>query len=97
VIFEWDHEKNDLNKEKHGLSFELASLVFHDPNLLSWVDNRFDYDEERWISLGAIKSTLILVVVHLVKEESDGQEKIRIISARKATKQQRELYVRGSL
>jgi len=81
---EWDKNKNRLNKRKHGLSFETASLVFLDPFLLSVPDNRHTYSEERWQSLGLIQDILIYVA-HTVGETDHGEEIIRIISARAAT------------
>ena len=82
--FEWDKNKNRLNKKKHGLNFEIASLVFQDPFLLSVPDDRHSYLEERWQSLGLIQGVLIYVA-HTVEEDSNGEEIIRIVSARAAT------------
>ncbi|SRR5579883_1303931 len=82
--FEWDNKKNLLNKRKHGLSFEVASFVFQDPFLLSVPDDRHDYVEERWQSLGLVQGILIYVA-HTVGEDQNGEEIIRIISARAAT------------
>lgn len=89
--FEWDKSKNQLNRKKHGLSFEIASFVFQDPFLLSVPDNRHNYPEERWQSLGLIQETLIYVA-HTVEEEGDGEEIIRIISARAATPSETKRY-----
>lgn len=58
--FEWDNNKNHLNQKKHDLSFETAQHIFIDPFMLSWLDDRFDYDEERWIGLGAIFKVVII-------------------------------------
>lgn len=82
--FEWDKNKNRLNRRNHGLSFETASLVFQDPFLLSVPDDRHGYSEERWQSLGLIQEVLIYVA-HTVVETDHGEEIIRIISARAAT------------
>lgn len=85
--FSWDEDKNKKNKQKHGISFEIAKQVFDDSALLSWLDNRFeDYEEERWISLGCIDDLVVIVVVHTFRSHSNEQETIRIMSARKATK-----------
>jgi uncharacterized DUF497 family protein len=55
--FTWDNNKNNLNKQKHKLSFEIAPKVFDDPVALSWEDKHFeDYDEERWITRFCAKS-----------------------------------------
>lgn len=76
--FEWDEEKNKQNREKHGISFETAACVFTDPNVLI-VSDPFE-DEERWDAIGIVDSVLFVVYT-----ERTG-DKIRIISARKATK-----------
>lgn len=91
--FAWDETKNKLNKQKHGLSFELAKHTFDDPHLLSWLDdNHEDYQEERWINLGCINNLLVIVIIHTLRKNEHAQEIIRIISARKATKKEREAY-----
>lgn len=89
--FEWNINKNLFNKKKHGLSFETASFVFEDPFLLSVPDSRHSYSEERWQSLGLIGQILIYVA-HTVKEDDNGQEIIRIISARAATPRETKQY-----
>lgn len=89
--FEWDKNKNQVNEKKHGLSFEVASLIFQDPFLLSVPDNRHNQPEERWQSLGLIQETLIYVA-HSVEEEDNGEEIIRIISARAATPSETKRY-----
>jgi len=93
--FVWDERKNESNLAKHGISFELAALVFDDP---LQVTTRDSYEhEERWRTLGVVDGVLMLVVIHTVKEEvdEDGEyqdEEIRIISARRATSTERENY-----
>jgi uncharacterized protein len=86
----WDGEKNRSNRAKHGVSFELASLVFGDPLQMSERDPC--ESEERWRTLGLVSGVVILHVVHTVKEEENGEEEIRIISARKATQVERKAY-----
>ncbi len=90
--FEWDESKSRSNADKHHVSFETAALVFDDPNILSVLDQRFDYDEERWISIGMAAGLVVLTVAHTARENDDGEEIIRIISARKATNAERERY-----
>ena len=91
MIFEWDAKKNSRNLDKHGVSFEKAQEVFEDPLHLSILDERFSYFEERWITVGQTQEGDVLVVAHLdVVEQED--EKIRIISARKATGTERKQY-----
>lgn len=89
--FEWSSEKNKLNIEKHNISFEEAKEVFLDPMQISKLDHRFDYFEERWITLGTTTQEKILVVANMFFDE-DGQEIIRIISARRANQIERIFY-----
>lgn len=89
--FLWDENKNVSNKKKHGVSFEQARDVFSDPFQLSILDERFSYFEERWITVGNTNEDHILVVVHLYFDD-DGEEIIRIISARNATTHERRQY-----
>ena len=91
--FEWNEEKNILNLQKHGLSFEEAKEVFEDPFHISKLDHRFDYFEERWITLGSTKKGKIVVVANMFFDEN-GEEIIRIISARKANQKERKFYER---
>ena len=89
--FEWSEEKNRLNIKKHGISFEEAKEVFLDPLHISKLDHRFDYFEERWITVGATREDKILVVANIFFNEN-GEEIIRIISARKANQKERRFY-----
>jgi len=91
VQFEWSDEKNQLNIKKHGVSFEEAKEVFLDPLHISKLDHRFNYLEERWITLGATSENKILVVANMFFDEN-GEETIRIISARKANQKERIFY-----
>ncbi len=88
---EWDDKKNLSNIEKHHISFEEAAEVFDDPMHISKLDHRFSYCEERWISLGTTKKQKILVVANMFFDEN-GEELIRIISARKANQKERIFY-----
>ena len=89
--FEWDENKNRLNIQKHNISFEEAKEVFSDPLHISKLDHRFNYFEERWITLGATSNSKILVVANMFFDEN-GEEIIRIISARKANIKERRFY-----
>jgi len=89
--FEWNDKKSELNIEKHQVSFEEAQEVFLDPMHISKLDHRFDYFEERWISLGQTNKDKILVVANMFFDEN-GEEIIRIISARKANQKERIFY-----
>ncbi len=86
--YAWDEEKNRRNRAKHGVSFETAQLVFEDPFSLS-VNDEGVAGEQRWHTLGSIGGIVVLLVVH-TSEEDTGT--IRIISARKATPQERRRY-----
>jgi uncharacterized protein len=87
--FIWDEEKARRNLAKHKVSFERARLVFDDPRALSLRDDR--ESEERWLTMGLVNGVVVLLVVHTL-EEQDREEVIRIISARKATRRERERY-----
>jgi len=88
--FTWDENKNASNKAKHGVSFETARLVFNDPFHIS-IQDRHENGEERWQTLGLINGLVVILVAHSIYEENNA-ETIRIISARKATKQERVCY-----
>ena len=89
-VFAWDENKDRTNRKKHGISFETAARVFEDPNVLSYPD-RIIGDEERWHSIGLVGGVAIILVVH-TSEEQNGEEKIRIVSARNANPRERALY-----
>ena len=89
INFEWDTNKNEINKKKHGIAFEEAQSVFYDENALVIDDPEHSKEEERFIILGFSTKANLLVVCHCYRE-SDSV--IRIISARKATKTERTYY-----
>jgi uncharacterized DUF497 family protein len=92
VRFEWDVEKDRINRKKHaGVGFENAALIFDDPNLLLRKDRAIE-GEQRWHAIGAIRGAVLLVVHVYRKEKDSGDEVIRIISARKAGKRERRVY-----
>jgi uncharacterized DUF497 family protein len=88
VRYEWDEVKDDLNQRKHGVSFELATLVFNDVNVVLRLDRVDEYGEQRWHAIGVIQveseEELLLLVVHVYRENQDDEQIIRIISARAA-------------
>jgi hypothetical protein len=88
--FQWDEVKSDRNLAKHRISFETASLVFEDPHVLVREDRVVDV-EERWQALGLIGGVVIVLVAHTYHEE-DGEEVVRLISARKAAASERKAY-----
>ena len=90
---EWDEKKSRLNLAKHKVSFEIAALVFEDPHSISRFDRVKD-GEERWQTLGVVLGVVVLLVAHADYEEN-GEEVIRIISARKATPHERKIYEEG--
>ena len=87
LIFEWDLKKAKTNLEKHGISFEEASTAFKDPLSLTIDDPLHSSDEERLILIGMSYYNHILVIVH-----TEIGDNIRIISARKATRKERNYY-----
>ena len=89
VRFEWDERKNWLNQRKHnGISFETASTIFADERCFIYLEREDETAELRWHAIGAAQVGTgisgILLVVHVYREDIDGDEVIRIISAREA-------------
>jgi uncharacterized DUF497 family protein len=82
--FEWDDDKADINQEKQHLSFREATLIWRGPTITE-PDAR-GYDEDRYITYGLLRNT-VLVVIH-----TDRNDRIRIISARKATPRERKKF-----
>jgi uncharacterized protein len=89
--YEWDEAKNSVNIIKHGISFEEASEVFNDPMMISKLDLRYEYGEERWFSVGSTQKGMIIMVAHLYFDEHQ-EPVVRIISARKATQKEVHYY-----
>ena len=87
----WDPNKNLANRRRHGISFETALRVFADPFAMSEQDRVVD-GEERWQTIGLIDGTMVALVAHSHREDPDGTETIRIISARRATSHERTRY-----
>ena len=94
IIFEWDDKKEKSNKRKHGISFEEARTAFYDENAIQYFDpDHSDEDEEdRFILLGISFKLKVLVVCHCFRENDSV---IRIISARKADKDEEYEYWRN--
>jgi uncharacterized DUF497 family protein len=86
--FEWDPEKARANTTKHDVAFELAATVFRDPLALTVFDGEHSEAEERWATLGRTENGTLLVVTHTYGETSPESATVRIISARRATKQE---------
>jgi len=92
IIFEWDEEKAKTNLRKHEITFEEAESVFEDEFLITFPDEFHSIDEERYISIGYSGVNRILLVVHTENIENVDTIAIRIISCRKATALEREVY-----
>ena len=90
--FAWDPHKNEINQKKHGLSFEEAKEVFYDESAILFDDPDHSIEEEHFLILGAIKSKQICIVSHCYR---DNENCIRIISVRRATKSEQQVYFRG--
>jgi uncharacterized DUF497 family protein len=88
--FEWDPNKADKNLEKHDVSFEEASTVFADPLSTTFDDPAHSEDENRYIIIGISNRFRLLVVAH-----TDRNNRTRIISAREATRLERQFYEDG--
>lgn len=86
--FEWDVEKARTNLAKHGIAFEDAIHVWEDPSYVLELDSVQD-GEERWWIIGSVGVTTVVVVVHTDR----GQDRVRIISARKASKHEKVRYL----
>lgn len=90
--FEWDDEKEQINISKHGIDFSTAALVFGDDNRLEYYDALHSENEDRYITIGLIDGIAYLVMVVY----TERGEAIRLISARKATKQEWRRYYDNS-
>ena len=83
--FEWDENKAEINKRKHGIRFETAAKVFEDENRKVRLDLEHSIDEERWQTIGKVNDILFVVY-------TERSETTRLISARKATSKERKDY-----
>ena len=91
--FVWEAQKNRSNRKKHaGIDFEIASRIFADPNLVLRKD-RVVEGEQRWHGIGAIRQAVLFVVHTYLEERPNGEEVIRIISAREADQRERRIYL----
>ena len=85
--FEWNAGKAARNIEKHGVSFDEASTIFDDPMLITVIDDEHSNGEERYITIGLSSNARLLLIAH-----TDRNGRIRIISARQATKAEARFY-----
>jgi len=86
VKFEWDESKNASNIEKHGLDFADGKEMFQAP-MLTKLDTRFDYNEDRYVGIGFVKNIVVVVVF-----TEPARDTVRFISLRKAVKHERNEY-----
>ena len=93
--FEWDINKARTNILKHKVDFESATSVFRDNRALSIPDKEHSEIEERWLTIGMDEVTRTLVVIHTFISIDDDNCNIRLISARKATKNEQNIYKKG--
>ena len=89
INFEWDENKNKTNQKKHGINFEEAKTIFYDDNAILFDDPEHSIEEERFLILGISKHENLCIVSHCYRS---GDNMIRIISARKATKIEVKTY-----
>lgn len=83
--FEWDENKNKINIDVHGIDFQDGYQVFENP-MLRQMDNRKEYGESRWIGLGKLFEAVVVIIL------TEHNQKIRIISIRRANRHEREIY-----
>ncbi len=89
IKFTWDENKNQINKDKHKLSFEEAKAVFYDMEAIVFDDPEHSQEEERFLILEFSEKARLCIVSHCYRE---NDEVIRIISARRATKNEENYY-----
>jgi uncharacterized DUF497 family protein len=90
--FEWDPVKALVNISKHGVAFEQAATVFHDPLALTVYDTAHSEEEERWLTIGQIGGGALVVVSHTFESIGSTRARVRLISARHATPNERRTY-----
>jgi uncharacterized DUF497 family protein len=91
----WDPAKDLLNKRKHGLFLEDGIAALEDPDRDFWVDDRFDYGEERIVTMGRRMQSLLVVVSTEVISTAQDEEIVRIISVREANKREYHKFYFG--
>ncbi|HCX90313.1 MAG TPA: hypothetical protein DHT43_07310 [Deltaproteobacteria bacterium] len=90
--FDWDPNKAKANRKKHGIFFEQASTIFLDPRMIAVFDTEHSEHEDRWATIGVDSNGILLVVVHTFQQLNADSYRIRIISARKATRKESKQY-----
>jgi len=89
--FEWHDAKAEANLQAHGVSFDLAKTVFKDPFAVERLDDRDDYGERRFVIVGMAEGGVVLFVAYTERED-----RMRIISARRATQNEQDDYFQQS-
>jgi len=92
IFFDWDDTKEVMNKRKHGISFNEAMTVFADEHAQIYSDEEHSDDEERFVLIGCSENEQLLMVCHCYRE---SETVTRLISARKATRDERKKYENG--
>ena len=95
--FEWDPRKARQNLKRHGVAFDRAATIFLDRSALSEFDEAHSEAEERWITLGLDHTGVVLVVCHTFRDDTGSSARLRLISARKATKGETAEYERRKI
>jgi len=90
--FEWDAAKAQSNLAKHGVAFEQAATVLADPLALTVFDAAHSHDEERWFTLGMSREGRLLALSHTFVATGPERTRVRLISAREATRNERRQY-----
>ena len=90
-MFEWDPEKAARNEAKHGVSFDEAATIFGDPNALDGADIAHSSQELRFLRIGMSIEKRVLIVAYTLRRTGDA-EKVRIISARRASREEAQAY-----
>lgn len=85
--FEWDEKKEKANIRFHGIDFRTAIQVFLDDNRIEYFDEKHSVDEERYITIGMVGEVMIVMLVY-----TERNDRIRVISARPATRKERSAY-----
>jgi uncharacterized protein len=85
--FEWDEQKNQLNQQKHGVAFEEAQEVFDDPFYVDFYDPEHSDDEHRYLIIGYSQQQRLLIAAYTERADT-----IRLISARQATRKEKQVY-----
>jgi len=95
VRFDWDNAKADRNRQKHGVTFEEALTVFFDSLAITIPDETHSDTEDRELTIGRTNKSRVLTVIHTERITAGDESILRIISARKATKQEQRDYAQN--